>query len=75
MENITYELNGKKYVLFEVKMTGMTKEYKINSIKRNKGIRQGIKEVIHDGWWNNGYTIEKVLIPEENIEQFSSEIY
>lgn len=72
MENIIYELNGKKYLLVELIITGSSYKESIKNVEKYNGIYQGIKETKQGGLFSSGYVIIKVLIPEENIVAFNS---
>jgi hypothetical protein len=73
MEQIIYELNGKKYLLVEVVKYPATQD-KIKAIcYKYNCIYQGVKE-INRGWlFSTAYAVEKYLVPEEHIEAFNRE--
>lgn len=70
-KQITCELNGKKYLLFEVPVIQKNSSATERMIKKHKGILQGAK--VHSSFWGASYVICKVLIPEENAEAFSND--
>jgi len=73
MEQLIYELNGKKYLLVEIPVTESNNKKMDAKCKRYNGIFQGIKEVNKGGWFSSGYVIMKMLIPESQIEAFNAE--
>lgn len=73
MEQIIYELNGKRYLLVEVFMTSATQDKIKDAFYKYGCIHQGIKEVKKDGILSSGYAIVRVLVPEEYIEAFNRE--
>jgi hypothetical protein len=73
MEQLIYELNGKKYLLVEILITEDNHK-KIDAIcKQCNGIYQGIKEINRGGWFSSAYCVMKFLIPEDQIETFNAE--
>lgn len=72
IENLIYELNGKRYLLVEVPIMKGTKERVNAAVLKHGGIYQGIKK-IHQSFWGQSYAINKFLIPQENITAFSME--
>lgn len=69
-KQLTVELNGIKYLLFEVPMVNSNSK-KINAkINKHEGIFQGVGKV-HSSFWGNNYVICNVLIPEKNAVAFS----
>lgn len=67
MENITFELNGIKYVMIEVfiiENNGSKIERRCN---RHECIVQGIVEINNGGWNSRPYAIVKILVPEQNL--------
>lgn len=73
MEQLVYEINNKKYLLFEMPIVSKSQVAKKDQlIKDCKGIIQGVKEIKTGGLFSSSYMIVKVLIPEEFIETFSN---
>ena len=73
MEQLVYEINNKKYLLFEMPIVSKRQGAKKDQlIKDCKGIIQGVKEIKIGGLFSSSYMIVKVLIPEEFIETFSN---
>ena len=73
MEQLIYELNGKKYLLVEIPVTEKNSKEIDAKYKRYNGIYQGVKEFNKGGWFSDAYCIIKVLIPESQIEAFNAE--
>lgn len=74
MEQLVYEINNKKYLLFEMPIVSKSQWAKKDKlIKDCKGIIQGVKEIKIGGLFSSSYMIVKVLIPEEFIETFSND--
>jgi hypothetical protein len=73
MENITVELQSKKYLLVEVLCTA-SNERKLKALFKKYGcIHQGIKEIKTGGFLTPNYAIAKYLVPEENVIAFNNE--
>ena len=72
MEQLIYEINNKKYLLFEMLMTRSQEAKKEKLIKDCEGIIQGLKEIKVGGLFSPTYVVIKVLIPEEFIKAFSN---
>jgi len=73
MEQLIYEFNGKKYLMFELLITSKSQgEKKEKLIKDCKGIVQGVKDIKIGGLFSSSYMVIKVLIPEDFIEFFAN---
>lgn len=72
--NILHEINGKKYVLvadYVSTATGLTECQE--RIKKYNCIFQRM-ELLNTGFWGDKSTNVFILVPEESIEKFNSEI-
>ena len=65
MENLTCELNGIKYLRFEIPVF-RTDDFVSNAIKKHNGIIIAFKK-------ENNYIVVSALIPEANVMAFNSE--
>lgn len=75
MEQLIYEINGKKYLLMEDTITdNTTRDNLKEKCKRLNCIPQGIKDWKPPTLWKNGRAVIKVLVPEENVMAFT-ELY
>ena len=73
MKQLIYEINSKKYLLFELPIVNREESKKIEkAIKNCDGIIQGAT-IMSFGFWTR-IPVLNVLIPEENIKTFSNEI-
>ena len=73
MEQLIYELNGRKYLLVEIPVTESNSKKVEAKCKRHNGIYQGVKEISRGGWFSNAYFVIKILIPESQIEAFNAD--
>ncbi len=64
METLTYEINGVKYFLFEIKMPIKNAASFNRKIKSVNGILQSVKTI--ESLWNGTMIKIKYLIPEES---------
>lgn len=66
---LIYTINGKNYLLFEVKVNSATAEGLLEGITKHGGILQSYDK--NTGFWETKHHL-KFLIPEENIMSFSN---
>lgn len=72
MQQLLYEIAGKKYLLFEYPFSETKKlETFQEAVKNYNGIVQGVGE-IKRGFLVSGYVVVRVLIPEEKAVEFSN---
>lgn len=72
-KQLTVELNGVKYLLFEIPVLDSNSKKIDAKVEKYEGIFQGVGKV-HRSFWGDGYVICNVLIPEKNAVAFSRDI-
>lgn len=71
MEQLIYEITGKKYLLFQVPFSDVGKANQFQeTVKKFDGIVQGVCD-LKRGWFSGSFTL-KALIPEERAIEFSN---
>lgn len=73
MEQLIYEIAGRKYLLVEVPIAEGKGSKMDKMMVKYECIHQGIKE-IKRSFWSNGYVISKWLVPESNLMAFNKEL-
>ena len=77
MENtekqIIVELNGIKYLVFEIPVVSSNNKKISARVKKYDGIFRGVTK-IHNSFWGSSYVIASVLIPEQNVVPFSNDL-
>lgn len=73
MEQLIYEIAGRRYLLVEVPITEGKGSKMDKMMVKYECIHQGIKE-IKRSFWANGYVISKWLVPEGNLLAFNKEL-
>ena len=68
-QKLIYTINGKNYLLFEVKVNSHTAERLLEGVSKHGGILQSYDK--NTGFWETKHHL-KFLIPEENIMSFSN---
>ncbi len=69
-EQINYEVNGIKYLLFECDLNSRSHEKFTRKIEKYRGIVQSVKKT--SGFWSETIVNVKVLIPEINAINFTN---
>ncbi len=69
-EQINYEINGTKYVLFELDLNSRSHEKFGRKVEKYNGIVQSAKKT--SGFWSETIVTAKVLIPEIHAINFSN---
>lgn len=69
-DNLIYEIDGIKYLLFAIPVTDKNKHNINTEVGMYDGIVQGIKEWKHGGLFTNSVVILNVLIPETKALDF-----
>lgn len=70
MEQLLYEIAGKKYLLFQIPIESIEMQKRFfETVKSFSGIVQGGD--VHKGWFS-GYVVFKILIPEDKAVEFSN---
>jgi len=68
MENITCEINGVKYVIFEYPVSSIDGYEKMaDKCIRHNAILRGVTKVL------NGCAIHNILVPESSVDAFNKE--
>ena len=69
---LVYNINKKKYLLFEVPFTSAEAEVReTRQMKKIGCLVQGIKEIKECGFFTSGHIIINILVPEDVIEYFN----
>ena len=70
---ITCELNGIKYLMFELHVTRYNHKKIDRMCVKHECIQQGVKKIDRGGLFSDGYAIVSVLVPEKNVIAFNKE--
>lgn len=74
MEQLIYEINKKKYLLFSVLVLNKNQSTRmLENIKKYDGIIQSYNTKEQTSFWDSKKLLMNVLIPEENAIKFSNE--
>ncbi|SHG86161.1 hypothetical protein SAMN05443549_107160 [Flavobacterium fluvii] len=68
IEQITHEVNGVKYLIFEYELNSRTHEKFTRKTEEYNGITQSVKKT--SGFWSETTVTVKVLIPEIHAVDF-----
>lgn len=71
MDNLIYEIDGIRYLLFAIPVTEKNKDRMDTEVEKYDGIIQGVREWKHGGILTNPVVILNVLIPEKRAVEFS----
>lgn len=78
MENLIHEIDGKKYVLIDIRMVEGNQMWCIEPyhgiIEKYEMHYQGIKKIHRGGLLSSSYIIYNYLIPEDKYFEFAKEM-
>jgi len=69
-EQVIYEINGLKYMIFELDLNSRSQQKITSKIEKYNGIVQSAKKT--SGFWSETIVTVKVLIPEKHALDFSN---